>query len=96
MPDLIARPKLPEAPAPTPFQFTFMIEGSVSIANYDSANGILDTYEGETFALDKREGGNKTIAWLEYPADVHYRCDQLWNCTLFQGGIIAVSAKRTK
>jgi hypothetical protein len=83
-------------PAPAPIQFSFMVEGSVSIANYDAANGILDTYEGETFTLDRRAGGNKTISWLEYPADVHYRCDQLWNCTLFQNGVIAVSAKRTK
>ena len=95
---LVAKPKLADALArtPAPAPFTFMVEGSVSIANYDAANGIVDTYEGETFALDKRASEGRTISWLDYPADVRYRCDQSWNCTLFHGGVVVVNAKRTK
>jgi len=77
-------------------KFSFEIEGSVSVANYDAATGVVDTYEGETFALDRRASQTTTISWLEYPADVHYRCDQFWNCTLFHAGVLLTNAKRTK
>jgi len=82
--------------AEAPIPFSFMIEGSVSVANYDSVTGTLDTYEGETFTLDQRASEGKTIAWLDYPAQLHYRCDQLWNCTLFHDGIAVPNAKRIK
>jgi hypothetical protein len=96
--DPVSRPKLAEAPAPKPVQapFFFSVEGSVSVANYDASTGIVDTYEGETFALDKKASEGVTVSWLEYPADVHYRCDQFWNCTLFHAGVLVVNAKRTK
>lgn len=92
--DIVAKPKPVEAPKPV--EFSFMVEGSVSVANYDAATGMIDTYEGETFALDRRASEGRTIAWLEYPAEVQYRCDQFWNCTLIHAGISVVSAKRTK
>jgi hypothetical protein len=92
LPELISKPRLVEAPV----SFTFMIEGSASVANYDPVNGVVDTYEGETFTLDKGASEGKTIAWLDYPAQLHYRCDQFWNCTLFHDGMAVPNAKRTK
>jgi hypothetical protein len=94
LPEPVSKPKLAAAPPPVPFSFS--LEGNVSVANYDAATGIVDTYEGETFALDQRASEDKTISWLEYPADVHYRCDQFWNCTLFHAGVVGLNAKRTK
>ena len=102
LPDLASAPKTAEfpkpvpVPAPAPLRFSFFVEGSVSVANYDAATGIVDTYEGESFAVDKMTRESRTISWLEYPADVHYRCDQSWNCTLFHAGILIVNARRTK
>jgi len=100
LPDLASVPKpaeLPKhVPAPAPLRFSFFVEGSVSVANYDASTGVVDTYEGESFAVDRMTKESRTISWLEYPADVHYRCDQSWNCTLFHAGILIVNARRTK
>jgi len=72
LPDLASVPKpaeLPKhVPAPAPLRFSFFVEGSVSVANYDAATGIVDTYEGESFAVDKMTRESRTISWLEYPA----------------------------
>ncbi|MGA2050336.1 MAG: hypothetical protein ABSG96_21755 [Terracidiphilus sp.] len=100
LPDLASVPKpaeLPKhVPAPAPLRFSFFVEGSVSVANYDASTGVVDTYEGESFAVDRMTKESRTISWLEYPADVHYRCDQSWNCTLFHAGVLIVNARRTK
>jgi hypothetical protein len=85
-------PKLVDAELP----FSFMVEGNVTVANFDSLSGTIDTYEGEAFALDRTASQNSTISWLDYPPDIHYRCDQSWKCTLIHDGVVIVNARRTR
>jgi hypothetical protein len=76
--------------------FTFTVEGDVTVASYDVSLRQIDTYEGETFALNQIASLNDMIPFDAYPASLHYRCDQSWNCTLFRDGSTIISAKRTK
>lgn len=74
----------------------FTIHGEVTVFNYDSAAGIIQTNEGETFALDKAQGASATATRDDYGPNIHYQCDQLWNCTLNRGGGVVINAKRTR
>ena len=85
-------PKLVDADLP----FVFMVEGNVTVANFDALAGTIDTYEGEAFSLDRTVSQNSTISWLDYPPDIHYRCDQSWKCTLIHDGVVIVNARRTR
>ncbi len=76
--------------------FGFTVEGSLTVSSFDSSQGMLQTYEGEDFAVGRATSSANTIAWLQYPSDVHYRCDQSGNCTLIQGRVVVASARRTK
>lgn len=76
--------------------FTFTVEGDVTVASYDVSLRQLDTYEGETFALNQVASLGDVMPFDAYPASLHYRCDQSWNCTLFRDGSTILSAKRTK
>jgi hypothetical protein len=76
--------------------FTFTVEGDVTVASYDVSLRQLDTYEGETFALNQIASLGEVIPFDAYPASIHYRCDQSWNCTLFRDGSTIFNAKRTK
>jgi hypothetical protein len=60
------------------------IEGEVTVASYDVADGKIQTYEGDSFILAKNE--SNAIPWQDYPFNVHYRCDESGNCTLVRGG----------
>lgn len=75
--------------------FSFMIEGSATITNYDATMGMIETFEGEAFTLDKPAIAG-TVSWLDYPAGLQYRCDQSWNCTLFGSGGMSISARRMR
>ncbi len=78
-------------PAEAPQTSAFTVEGNVTIANYDASSGLIETYEGESFALDA------SVKPLEdNPADLQYRCDQSWNCTLSRNGGVQLSARRTR
>lgn len=86
----------PKFVASVPEPFVYFVEGNVTVANFDSISGTIDTYEGETFALNGTVAQTRTVSWLDYPPDVHYRCDQSWNCTLIHDGRVVLNAKRTK
>jgi len=75
--------------------FVLAIQGEVTVAGYDAGTGIVETYEGQIFKLDKTAGETSEIRWPEYPFNVHYRCDETGSCTLNHGGASA-SAKRTR
>jgi hypothetical protein len=81
-------------PAEEPSGFT--VEGSLTVANFDPSRGVVQTYEGESFALGRAVSDPAVVSWLEYPADLHYLCDQSGNCTLVHGRVLVGSAKRTK
>lgn len=76
--------------------FTYMVEGDVTVASYDASLGRIDTYEGETFSLNQIASLGDIVPLDAYPGNLHYRCDQSWNCTLFRDGNTIFSAKRTK
>jgi hypothetical protein len=78
----------------TPSGFT--VEGEVTVSSYDSSAGVIDTYEGETFALDKTLTASNAIRGDDIPSDLHYRCDQFRNCSLIVGGQYVSNVRRTK
>lgn len=88
----------PPQPAPDgpPDRFAFTVEGSVTVTNYDPSAGRIQTYEGETFVVEDSNAGNDVSNWVDYPADLHYTCNETWNCTLVHGGTEVVSARRTQ
>jgi hypothetical protein len=67
------------------------IQGDVTVANFDAATGTIQTYEGETYILDKTAGESSAIPWQNYPFDIHYRCDGTGNCTFFHGSATAMA-----
>jgi hypothetical protein len=74
----------------------FTVRGEVTVASYDATAGIVETYEGETFALDKTQTASGAVPWDEYVPNIHYSCDQFGNCTLNRGGQSLLKAKRTR
>jgi len=74
----------------------FTVHGEVTVSNYDSTAGIIETYEGETFALDETQSASGTVPWDDYVPNIHYRCDQFGSCTLNHGGGVVLNAKRTR
>ncbi len=86
----------PPNPAGTQENFVFTVEGTMTVSNYDSPAATIETYEGESFTLDKPANDTTAVSWLEYPADVHYRCDQSGNCTLIHAGVVENNARRTR
>jgi hypothetical protein len=88
-----AAPKLSlKAVAPVTLS-EFTVEGEDKIANFDASAGTIDTYEGESFAVDKTTSAS---IGDEVASNVHYRCDQFWNCSLILDGQIVPNAKRTR
>jgi hypothetical protein len=75
--------------------FFLGIQGDATVASYDATTGTIQTYEGETYLIAKNEADKNPIVWQDYPFDVHYRCDEVGNCTLSHAGA-SVTAKLTR
>lgn len=75
--------------------FFLGIEGDVTIAGYEPTTGTIQTYEGSTYILAKNSPGTGSINWQNYPFNVHYRCDEIGDCTLIRGHSSA-TAKLTR
>jgi hypothetical protein len=71
--------------------FLLGIQGDITVANYDAATGTIQTYEGQTYILDKTSGESRALPWQDYPFNAHYRCDGTGNCTIFHGGAVAAA-----
>lgn len=94
-------PATPAAPASVPTAldlatsaaaagpFIVCIEGDVTVANYDVASGTVETFERQSYTLGNPAGEGSAIPWQDFPFNVHYRCDQVGNCTLFRRGLSA-------
>ena len=89
------KPKVQDSVVPANL-FTFMTEGDVTVASYDASLGRIDTFEGESFALNQIARLGDIVPLDAFPGSLHYRCDQSWNCTLFRDGASIISARRTK
>ena len=74
----------------------FTVEGEVSIASYNSSEGVIDTYEGETFALDKTLTASNALSGDDIPSSLHYRCDQFQNCSVILDGQSMSNVRRTR
>jgi len=81
--------RLDDAPGP----FLFTIEGDVTVADYDALNGTIETQQGKTFVIDRTASESDTAPWQDFRANLHYRCDQAGNCTLFRAGVIVPNAR---
>ena len=75
--------------------FFLGIEGDVTVASFDVADGRIQTYEGNKFILDHAASSAGPIRWQDFPFNVHYRCDGMGNCTLMRGGAAEI-AKLTR
>jgi hypothetical protein len=97
--------KIPQAPLPTPvslesrpaqvLQVSFYVEGDATVADFDSASGMIQTDEGKTFLIGMPAGVNNAGPWQDYHRNVHYRCDQSGNCTISGAGVVVPNAKLT-
>lgn len=83
-----ARPLLRVVP------FVFTVEGDDTEANFDASTGMIETYEGETFLVGGAQNKSESTLLQDFPADIHYRCDQSGACTLILASHVAVEAQR--
>ena len=73
--------------------FVFFSEGDATVADFDTSNGRLETYDGRTFVISNTRVAGNVQSWQDYRADVHYRCDQSGNCTLMRSGVVVPNAR---
>jgi hypothetical protein len=64
-----------------------MIEGDLTVADYDATTGTVETREGRNFSIAQAVNDGNSLAWQDYAGHVHYRCTQAGNCTLSGSGI---------
>jgi len=90
-------PPVSEAVSPedTAKSFVFMIEGDVTVADFDASTGTIETNDGKSFVIDKTVGDASSMSWGDYSGNVHYRCDQGGNCTLMGNGISVPNVRLT-
>lgn len=68
---------------------SFMIEGDATVADYDASARTIETRDGRSFIVDGAAGNSNVLQWVDYMGNLHYKCDQQGNCTLFRAGIAA-------
>jgi hypothetical protein len=71
--------------------FILCIEGDVTVADYEPTTGTVETFERQTYTLSNVASEGSKIPWQDYPFNVHYRCDQVGNCTLYRRGASATA-----
>jgi hypothetical protein len=74
----------------------FYVEGEDSIAGYDASAGIIETFTARRFLIDKAGAAANTLKGLDFPVDIHYRCDQAATCTITRtgGGVLHAKLKK--
>jgi hypothetical protein len=70
-----------------------MVEGDVTVADFDATTGIVETREGRNFSLNTTVSGNGAATFVDYMGNVHYKCDLGGNCTLSHSGVVVPNAK---
>jgi hypothetical protein len=70
-----------------------MIEGDLTVADFDASTGTVETREGKSFSVNEAGSDGNTLAWQDYAGHVHYRCTQSGSCTLAGSGVTASGAK---
>ena len=76
----------PKSVAPAPA--LFYVEGDDSIALYDASTGTIETNANRVFLIDKASAEANALNQkaVDFPLDMHYRCDQNGNCLLRSRG----------
>jgi hypothetical protein len=74
-----------------PMPFFVGIEGELTVAGYDRAEGNIETYEGSSFILEAAASGGEGIPWDNFPFNVHYRCEESGKCILVRGSETAIA-----
>ncbi|MGA9668721.1 MAG: hypothetical protein WBQ94_05905, partial [Terracidiphilus sp.] len=75
-----------KAKKPGPNTVVFFIEGDDMIVDYDSSSGVISTRGRKTFLIDRSGGEAAALRAGDLPMRVHYRCDQIGNCSLMTQG----------
>jgi hypothetical protein len=71
----------------------FYIEGDDAMAGYDPASGIIETRAGKTFAIDKTSAEATQLKSLDFPINIHYRCDESAACIISPAGAPLLHAR---
>ncbi len=74
-------------------RYSFIIEGDVTVVNFDASEGMIETHEGKTFVISSAVAESNAILWQDYRSNVHYRCNQAGSCTLVRAGVIVPNAR---
>jgi hypothetical protein len=78
-----ATPDNASKPAP------MMIEGDLTVADFNASTGTVETREGRNFSVNQAGSDGNTLAWQDYAGNVHYRCTQAGSCMLKGSGVAA-------
>jgi len=81
------------AAIPPPVLLPFSVEGDDAIVDFDLSSGVIETRDNKTFFAGKSIGMSLDSRWLDYPVNIHYRCDQSSTCTLTHAGAGALRAR---
>jgi hypothetical protein len=73
---------------------TFYSEGDITVVSYDATQGTIETADGRTFELGETVTTGNTVAWDQYRANVHYRCEQGGSCVLQREGAVTVNSRQ--
>jgi hypothetical protein len=74
-------------------RYSFVIEGDVTVVDFDASAGTIETHEGKRFVIGTKMAQNNAIPWEDYRSNLHYRCDQAGSCTLMRAGVVVPNAR---
>ena len=72
---------------------SFIVEGDATMADFDASAGTIETQDGRSFVLTGTSGTNNFLPGQDDVSNIHYRCDQNRNCTLFHAGVKIPNAR---
>ena len=70
-----------------------VIEGDLTVADFDASTGTVETREGRNFSINQAGSDGNTLAWQDYAGNVHYKCTQGGSCTLAGSHVSASGAR---
>jgi hypothetical protein len=71
----------------------FYTEGDLTVADFDAADGTIETSDGRTFVIGATVSATNATSWDDYRSSVHYRCGENGNCMLQRAGVVALNAR---
>lgn len=80
----------------TPEFGSFAMEGDDELVGYDASKGLIQTGARKTFVIERVSGDGNASRWGDVPANVHYKCDMNYNCTLTRSGAVLLYARLSR